>query len=184
VFVDADAHRYFEQNMESDPEKSTEIISVTSPAEEEAQSVAAPEKSRGRFIRNVGRLKPLLPYLTGGLRMIDHGAAQIVAQLLNLAANGNPVSEEAHSEIQQELAEIEASHRDLRLSVQDHSVELKRFEDQIVLLRQTVERNASEHAEVAEEVSSLRKLVLGIGMGLGVLLVVLIVLAGLLLAQR
>lgn len=168
---------------EATAREDTKIVPTAS-LEETPQPESVPEKSRGRFLRNVGRLKPLLPYLTGGLRMIDHGAAQIVAQLLNLAANGSPASEEAHSEIQQELAEIEASHRDLRLSVQDHSVELKRFEDQIVLLRQTVERNASEHAEVVEEVSSLRKLVLGIGIGLGVLLVVLIVLVGLLLAHR
>jgi len=169
--------------QEATARKNTEIVQKDSP-DEAPQAEVVLEKPRGRFVRGVGKLKPLLPYLTGGLRMIDHGAAQIVAQLLSLAANEGPASAEAPSEIQQELAEIEASHRDLRLSVQDHSLELKRFEDQIVLLRQAVEHNAAEHAEVVEEVDSLRKLILGVGIGLGVLLIVLITFAGLLLIRH
>jgi|GEM_PF-6033277 ABC-type multidrug transport system fused ATPase/permease subunit len=167
-------------------QENTEIV-LTASQEETPQTDLPPAKAPGRFVRSVGKLKPLLPYLTGGLRLIDHGAAQIVAQLLTLATTGNTASSEAHSEIQseiqQELAEIEASHRDLRLSVQDHSLELKRFEDQIVLLRQAVERNAAEHTAVAAEIDSLRKLVIGVGLGLGLLLLIIIVLGAFLLAH-
>src|SRR5579883_1307865 len=168
--------------QEATARKNTEIVQTDSP-DEAPQAEVVLEKPRGRFVRGVGKLKPLLPYLTGGLRMIDHGAAQIVAQLLSLAANEGPASAEAHSEIQQELAEIEASHRDLRLSVQDHSLELKRFEDQIVLLHQAVERNAAENTAVAAEIDSLRKLVIGVGLGLGLLLLIIIVLGAFLLAH-
>ncbi|HEX3435284.1 MAG TPA: hypothetical protein VHT24_00840 [Pseudacidobacterium sp.] len=142
-----------------------------------------PEKRRVRFSQKIGKLKPLLPILTGGLRLIDHGAAQMVAQLLNLANPGG-ASAAADNEIQHGIAEIEASHRDLRLSVQDHSVELKRIEEQILLMRETVERNASEHTKLVEDVNSLGNLVRMVGIGLAILLILLLVLTGLLLIRK
>ena len=140
-------------------------------------------KSRFGVLQKLGKLKPLLPILSGGLRMIDHGAVQALAQLLNLVEGGaspSAVSEGLH----QGLTEIQTSHRELRLQVQDQTIEMKRIEDQIVLLRHTVERNATEHAELVEDVKSLGNLVRAIGAGLAILLIVLIVLTGLLLSRH
>jgi cell division protein FtsX len=61
---------------------------------------------------------------------------------------------------------------------------MKRIEDQIVLLRQTAERNATEHAELVEDVKSLGNLVRTMGAGLAILLIVLIVLTSLLLSRH
>ena len=116
--------------------------------------------------------------------MVDHGAVQALAQLLSLASGNSPVGVAAQEELHQGLAEIQANYRELNLKVQDQTVELRRIEDQITLLRQSVERNATEHTELVEDVRSLSNLVRTIGAGLAILLVILITLTVLLLARH
>jgi hypothetical protein len=142
------------------------------------------KKPRGGVLQKLGKLKPLLPILSGGLRMVDHGAVQALAQLLNFVDGGSVGPSVAHEELHQGLTEIQTSHRELRLQVQDQTVEMKRIEDQMVLLRQTVERNATGHAELVEDVKSLGNLVRTMGAGLAILLIVLIVLTSLLLSRH
>jgi hypothetical protein len=142
------------------------------------------KKSRGGVLQHLGKLKPLLPILSGGLRMVDHGAVQALAQLLNFVDGGGARQSAVHEELQQGLAEIQTGHRELRLEIQGQAVEMKRIEDQIVLLRQTTERSATEHAELVADVKSLGNLVRTIGAGLAILLVLMIVLTGLLLAHQ
>ena len=142
------------------------------------------KKPRGGVLQKLGKLKPLLPILSGGLRMVDHGAVQALAQLLNFVDGGSVGQSAAQEELHQGLAEIQTGHRELRLQVQDQTVEMKRIEDQIVLLRQTAERNATEHAELVEDVKSLGNLVRTMGAGLAILLIVLIVLTSLLLSHH
>jgi hypothetical protein len=148
------------------------------------QEEPAVESSRKRWMRRLSKLGPIVPYLTGGLRMVDHGAAQILANLLTLAAGPGSSSSDGHSEIRQELEEIEASHRDLLLSVQGHGLELKRFEEQILLLRQSVERNALQQTELAEELRSLRTLILRTTASLAVLFVLVVAGAIFFIAKR
>ncbi len=142
------------------------------------------KKPRSGVLQKLGKLKPLLPILSGGLRMVDHGAVQALAQLLNFVDGGSVGQSAAQEELHQGLTEIQTSHRELRLQVHDQTVEMKRIEDQMVLLRQTVERNATEHAELVEDVKSLGNLVRTMGAGLAILLIVLIVLTSLLLSRH
>lgn len=147
-------------------------------------SLVPAKKPRAGFMQSLGKLKPLLPLLSGGLRLVDHGAAQAVAQLLYLAGGAGPAQTAAEEELQEGLAGIQSSHRDLRHQVQDQTVELQRIQDQITLLRETVERNAAEHSDLIDKVRSLNHLVLGIGVGLAILLAALIVLVIFLLVSR
>lgn len=142
------------------------------------------QKSRTGVLQKLGRLKPLLPVLSSGLRMVDHGAVQALAQLLHIVDGGSATQSVAAEELHHSLAEIEANHRELRLQVQDQTVEMKRIEEQLTLLRQSAERTATEHAELVEDVKSLGNLVRTIGAGLAILLIVLITLTGLLLARH
>ena len=142
------------------------------------------KKSRAGVLQKLGRLKPLLPILSGGLRMVDHGAVQALAQLLNFVEGGSIGPSAAQEELHHGLAEIQSGHRELRLQVQDQTVEMKLIEEQITLLRHTAERNATEHAELVEDVKSLSSLVRTIGAGLAILLIVLITLTGLLLGRH
>ena len=142
------------------------------------------KKQRTGISQKLGRLKPLLPILSGSLRMVDHGAVQALAQLLNLVDGGGSTSSAVNEELHSGLAEIQTSHRELRLQVQDQTVEMKRIEEQITLLRRTAEQNATEHTELVEDVKALNNLVRTIGAGLAILLIVLITLTALLLSHH
>lgn len=146
-------------------------------------SLAERKKPRTTALQALGKLKPLLPILTGGLRLVDHGAAQMVAQLLNLAGGVSAAPQVSPEELQDELAKIESGRSELRGQIQDQTVEMQRIKDQIALLRQTVESNAAEHAELVGSVRSLRNLIRAIGVGLAVLLAVLITLTVVLLTR-
>src|SRR5579862_7918203 len=59
---------------------------TTEPKPQEKEvSLAEVKKPRAGLLQSLGKLRPLLPILSGGLRMIDHGAVQALAQLLNMA---------------------------------------------------------------------------------------------------
>ncbi len=150
----------------------------------EPKHEAAQKQQRSGILHTFGRLKPLLPILSGGLRMVDHGAVQALAQLLNLVDGGGAASSAAHEELHSELAEIQTSHRELRLQVQDQTVEMKRIDEQIRLLRHSVEQNATEHIELVQDVKALNNLVRTIGAGSAILLIVLIALTALLLSRH
>lgn len=147
-------------------------------------SLVPAKKPRTGFMQSLGKLKPLLPILSGGLRLVDHGAAQAVAQLLYLASGAGPAQTVAKEELQEGLAEIQSSHRNLHHQVQDQTVELQRIEDQIMLLRQSAERGVAKHDELLDKVRSLNNLVRGIGTGLAILLVILITLSILALTRH
>jgi chromosome segregation ATPase len=160
----------------------------TSPAEAKPEadkvSLAEVKRPRASVLQVLGKLKPLLPILSGGLRLVDHGAAQAVAQLLNFASGADTAQSASQEELHHELAEIQSSHREIHLQVQDQTVEMQRIKDQITLLRQTVERNATEHAELVADVKSLGNLIRALGAGLAILLVVLIALTAVLLTRH
>ncbi|WP_324831591.1 hypothetical protein [Alloacidobacterium sp.] len=152
------------------------------PADEVALVPA--KKPRAGFLQSLGKLKPLLPILSGGLRLVDHGAAQAVAQLLYLAGGTGNSQAAAEEELQEGLAEIQSSHRDLHHQVLDQSVELQRVQDQITLLRETMERSAVEQTGLADKVRSLNHLIRIVGTAIAVLLVILITLVIYLLVSR
>jgi hypothetical protein len=165
-----------------------ELARKKSPAGEtvaiEEAKASQPQAPQPRLLQKLGKLKPLLPILAGGLRMVDHGAVQAIAQLLHSVDGSNAAQSAAHEELHQGLAEIQTGHRELRLQVQDQTVAMKRIEEQTVRLRETSERNATEHAELVEDVKSLGNLVRSIGAGIAILLIVLIILIGFLLVHR
>jgi hypothetical protein len=144
-------------------------------------SLANVKKSRAGLFQT---LKPLLPILSSGLRMVDHGAVQALAHLLNLADGTNTASSVAHEELRQGLVDLQSSQRELHLQDQNQTVAMQRLEDQITLLRQSTERNVARHDELLAKVNSLNNLVRGIGAGLAILLIILIALTVLALTHH
>lgn len=139
---------------------------------------------RTTVFQKLSKLKPLLPILSGGLRLVDHGAVQVVAQLLSFVDGSNATQSAAQEELHHGLSEIQTSHSELRLLVQDQTVEMRRIEEQITRLRETAERNATEQVELVEDVKALGNLVRTIGAAVSILLVILILLTGFLLVHR
>lgn len=168
--------------MENSKDRLIEVAKKKLPADE--ASLPETKKTRAGLLQSLGKLKPLLPILSGGLRMVDHVAFQALAQLVNLATGASATVSAAQEELHQGLSEIQSNHRELHLQVQDQTVELRRIEDQVTLLRQSVERHATEQSQLAENVRSLGNLIRILGAGLIILLAVLITLTAVLLVRR
>ncbi|MGD0369722.1 MAG: hypothetical protein ABSA94_19895 [Acidobacteriaceae bacterium] len=104
-----------------------------------------------------------------------------IARLLEMSSppqQSTAVSTELRNEVRQSVGALEASHRDLRLAVQDQTVEIKRIEESITRTREASERNAVEVTELAEDVRSMRSLV---KVALGILVMLFVTLIGVLL---
>jgi len=84
-----------------------------------------------------------------------------IARLLEMSSPTQPstaLTTELRSEVRQSVGALESSHRDLRLAVQDQTVEMKRIEETMARTREATERNALEVTELAEDVRSMRSL--------------------------
>lgn len=134
--------------------------------------------------QKLSKLKPLLPVLSRGLSLVDHGAVQVLAQVLNMVSGTGPAHADSYKKLDRALAEVDESHRELRLTIQDQSIELKRIEDQLALVRHTAECTAAAHEDLVEDVKSLSNFVRIVGVGLAILLILLVVLTSLLLARH
>jgi t-SNARE complex subunit (syntaxin) len=102
-----------------------------------------------------------------------------IARLLEMSSptqQSTALTTELRSEMRQSVGSLEASHRDLRLAVQDQTVEIKRIEESIARTREAAERNTGEVTELAEDVRSMRSLV---KVALGILVLLFVTLIGL-----
>ena len=97
-----------------------------------------------------------------------------IARLLEMSTpsqQSTALSTELRGEMRQSVGALESSHRDLRLAVQDQTVEIKRIEETMTRTREATERNSLEVSELAEDVRSMRSLV-KVAVGILVLLFV------------
>jgi len=102
-----------------------------------------------------------------------------IAKLLEMSSpsqQSTALSTELRNEVRQSVGALESSHRDLRLAVQDQTVEIKRIDESLTRTREATERNTLEVSEVAEDVRSMRSLV---KVTLGVLVLLFVSLIGL-----
>ena len=102
-----------------------------------------------------------------------------IARLLEMSSpsqQSTALSTEVRSEMRQSVGALEASHRDLRIAVQDQTVEMKRIEEAMTRAREATERNALELTDLGEDVRSMRTLVKA---ALGVLVLLFVSLIGL-----
>ncbi len=108
------------------------------------------------------QLRAFLPYVARLLEMS------------NPSQQSTAMTAELRGEVRQSVSALESSHRDLRLAVQDQTVEIKRMEEAMTRTREASERNALEVTELAEDVRSMRSLVKGAVVVLVLLLLTLI----------
>jgi ABC-type multidrug transport system fused ATPase/permease subunit len=118
----------------------------------------------------------LLPLLGGTL-----GAAvsNVLGPYPQTAPHATPINIEP---LEDDVAELQTQHRDLRNRLLEHHASLKRVEDQMETVREAADRNAQEQTELAEDLQSMRKTVHRFAMiALAVLVVSLLLNAGLFL---
>jgi hypothetical protein len=110
------------------------------------------------------QFRAFLPYIA---RLIEMG---------NPSQPSTALTTELRNEVRQSVGALESSHRDLRLAMQDQTVEIKRMEETMTRAREATERNALEVTELAEDVRSMRSLV---KLALGILVLLFLSLIGL-----
>jgi hypothetical protein len=143
--------------------KQTELVTLDEP------KAGEPKDSEDNAMwKALLQIKSILPYVSRLLPLLDIGL-------------GHAQNSSISNELRQDVTSIQTSQRDVRVAIQDQSLQLKRFEEQLVRMREASEKNAFEQAEMVEDVKSIGNLVRAVGAGLAVLLVVLILMVGALL---
>lgn len=123
--------------------------------------------------RTLIRLGSALPWLSRALPALEAGMG---GQVGPPAAPQGGAAPGASAEMQQDVAGMRLVQYEIRTTVQDHAAHLKRMEEQLTRVRESVESKAAQK-ELTENVQSAMKMVKLVGIGLGGLLVLLIVLA-------
>jgi hypothetical protein len=102
-------------------------------------------------------------------------------------ADGGPGSEMETGlshEGRHEIANLRMIQYEIRSTVHDHSLQLKRMEELMLRVRESMDSDTRENKDLAEGVKSTAKLLRLVGIGLGILMVVLIVMVGLGLGHK
>lgn len=128
------------------------------------------------------RLGSVLPWVARALPALESGALGVEPG--PAVAPGAPGATGVAQETRQDVAGLRLVQYEIRTTVQDHSMQLKRMEEQLTRVRESVESRSSENAEVAENLRATTRLMKLGGMGLGALLLVLIVLVIVMLAHH
>lgn len=130
---------------------------------------ARPENMNAAW-KTLLRLGSVLPLVARALPMMEN------------APGGEPNTGLVH-EVRQEVAGMRMVQYEMRTAVQDHALQLKRVEEQLTRMRQSMESDTSENDELVESVKSTVKLVRMMGIGLGALLAILIVMVAILMTH-
>ncbi len=153
----------------------------------ESERIVRPEppSARSHLSQGLGMLRGLIPVVSGALQFFEHPVARVGAQLLPMLDRNPQPAAPATTELEHTVsalqAEIHRDTREVRLQLQDQTVQMRRVEEQITRMREAAERNALEHSELVEDVKSLTHLVRTLGATLAILLVLAILMAGFLL---
>jgi septal ring factor EnvC (AmiA/AmiB activator) len=108
--------------------------------------------------RSLLQLRVLLPYVSRLLPLLDSGFA--------------PAPDTRHFD--QSVAEVQASHRELTQQVQDQSAHLKRVEEQLTKLRESIDRNAVDSEQITHDIRALGRTVRLLG-GIAIALLVIVI---------
>jgi hypothetical protein len=158
-------------------QKTTELVSSSSfePNQGAVSSVEGNSSSSSAEVPSKGlwglvkKMRSTLPLVAKVLPLLDSGIANALAPVSSALAPQPTVNTKA---IERSIAEVQSAQRDLRTHVQNHALQLKRVEEQLVHVREEADRNAREQQNKLEEIRS------GIGtvkiIGILVLLLVLL----------
>ncbi len=148
---------------------------------------ALPQEKRGLELPQGARgleTMPLLPESTAGVD--DNPMLKTLLQyrmlmpymtrMMEPQNHGDPALGSLTTDLKQSVGDLQLAQRDLRLTVQDQLVQMKRVEEEMNRTREATERNASEASELVEDMKSMRSLVRKAAAFLGTMLAALVVL--------
>ena len=105
-----------------------------------------------------------------------------MAKTLPAGETGLSADAGAPAEVRQDVAGLRLVQYEIRTTVQDHTLQLKRMDEQLGRIRESLESKSSD-SDLVENVESMSRLVRIVGAGLGGLVLVLILLVAILLAH-
>uniref|UniRef100_A0A7V5CT53 Uncharacterized protein n=1 Tax=Acidobacterium capsulatum TaxID=33075 RepID=A0A7V5CT53_9BACT len=94
------------------------------------------------------QFKGWLPFITRLLPLLDMATGHAQTSSSTAVALSN--------DLKQGVGDIQKSQQDLRITLQDQTLQLKRFEDQVARMRESTEKNSIEHSELVEDVKSMQ----------------------------
>jgi hypothetical protein len=94
------------------------------------------------------QFKGWLPFITRLLPLLDMATGHAQSSSSTAVALSN--------DLKQGVGEIQKTQQDLRITLQDQTLQLKRFEDQVARMRESTEKNSLEHSELVEDVKSMQ----------------------------
>jgi hypothetical protein len=146
-----------------------ELASEEKPQSNTALALEAPkEPGRNSMWKILLQLKPLLPYLT---RLLP---------LLELVGVGQQQNAGLTHELRESVSGMQTSQSGLRAAIDEQAFQLKQLEDQLLRTRELTEKTS---LMVAGKIESLSKQMWIIGAALAVLLVILIAMVGAILSH-
>ena len=140
------------------------------PIPKELQQLEGRPEGWNAAVKTLLRLGSVLPWLVRVLPMLEGNA-------------GKDQTTGLSHEVRHEVADLRLVQYELRTAVQDQSLQLKRVEDQLSRIRQSLEPDSSQRSGLDATVKSTVKLVRLMGIGVGALLLVLIVMVAILMAH-
>jgi hypothetical protein len=130
--------------------------------ETKSPSLALEKPQKGRSMWELLlQLRVLLPYLARLAPLLDGGQAKPSQEIRSL---------------QQSVAEMQTGSRDLEVQARNQALQMERIEAQMARLRAAHENAADESRKVYDEVRTLRRMLLGMGV---LTIVLLLITAGL-----
>lgn len=124
-----------------------------------------PDPARGMddnpMLKALLQFRMMAPYMS---RLMDSGSQ-------------DPGLASIATELKQSVGDLQLAQRDLRMTVQEQLVQMKRVEEEMHRTREATERNASEASELVYDMKAMHSLLKKAAAGVGVVLVSLIGLA-------
>lgn len=139
------------------------------PEEEDLGGTGEPPEEWVSAWKALLRIGSALPWMAKALPAAEAGAMADGA--------GTP------GEVRQDVAGLRLVQYEIRTTVQDHTLHLKRMDEQLGRIRESLESKSSNSDDLAENVESMSRLVRIVGFGLGGLVLVLILLVAIMLAH-
>lgn len=161
IALASDDEKKPEATPEPEPAPEPAPAAVAEPEEEESQLEAIPVYSDGGMPelpslaelehnpvwKALVQFRALIPYVT---RLLDMSS--------QIGGHAQPNSTALSNELKQIVGDLHTSHHDLRLAVQDQTVQMKRLEEELTRSREAAERNAYEQTEMVEDMKSIHTL--------------------------
>jgi hypothetical protein len=151
--------------LASDRQPQPDAVHEPTPASHEilVPPIEAKELANDPMWKTLLQFKGILPYVARLLPLLDLDGGHTQTTSLTIS-----------TELKKDVTDLQTTQRDLRVAMQDQTLQLKRFEDQLVRIREASEKSSFENSELVEDVRSMHALVRNMAISLGLLLLVLI----------